>query len=248
MTWELICLKPNPQREGDDEVYVFVQKSARRSTKQGINAIQYSVKLSPLPLQSNNGERKALVHMEDAVFHVVADLDAQALLFDIGKADSALPSLLRGGGAGSLVISELIIWAQKNYPQLPVALNKISPALLNYPNAKAISTKCLQNFGFSVGKASGGGLQFKGETAEKLSIHINKSKVEAATPPDFCARLIQDNVSISKQLLELNQDNSALKEMLHQTSEAKPSSTPFFSGALAGLVAGAALAAIIFNV
>lgn len=248
MSWDLICLKPHPHRESEDDIYAFMHKSSRRSSKPGINAVQFSVKIAPLPFIASNGTGKNLVRTEEAIFHVIADMDSQTLLFDIGKADSALPAIFRGGGVGSLAISELIIWAKQNHPQFNVALNKINPVLLNYPNAELISTRTLQNMGFSVGKTSNGGLQFKGSTAEKLNIHINKNKIEAALPTEFCSGLLHDKYNMSKQLLEVNQDYSALKETLNQSKEAKRSSVPFFAGILTGVVAGAALSSIIFNV
>ena len=246
MSWELICLKPQPQRSGDNEVYVFMHKSQRRSKKSDVNALQFSVHLAPLPIVCTGPDSNKLVRMEEAAFHAVADFDKRVVLFDIGKADSALPSLLRGGGAGSLAISELIIWAQKHYPNFSVAANKISPVLLNYPNAETNAIKCLQNFGFSVAK-SAGGLQFKGTEVQALQIHINKAKLEAANPPALYSETMENSGKLAAQLQEAQQDLTAAKELLHQSTQAQPSSTPFYTGLAAGLVAGAVLASIIFN-
>ena len=247
MTWDLICLKPQSHRSGSEEIYVFMHKSQRRSNKRGVNAVQFSVRLSPLPMTSAVPGKKELMVMEGASFHVVADLDCETVLFDIAKADSALPSLLRGGGSGSLAISELIIWSQKHYPHFKVALNKVSSVVLDYPNAKEQVTNCLQNFGFTVAQA-GAGLQFEGNQAKALQIHINKAKVETANPPALYTEALQNQTKLAHQLHETQQDLTAANERVHQNAQSRPSSTPFYTGLAAGLVAGAALASIIFNI
>ena len=244
MTWDLVCLKPNPHRAGDDAFYVLIKKASHR--QKGKSVVHFSVSVAPLPFVAT-GETTRLTHMEESTFRAIVDLEAQSIVFDIAKADSALPSLLRGGGLGSLAISELIIWAKRNYPTFTVALSKVSGALLNYPNAVTISEKCLLNFGFAVGK-SGSGLQFKGETVEALRPHVNKNKVEAVPPAQLYKSLIQDQVHNASLLLEANQELSAARERLYQSQQATTPAAPFVAGLLAGLVAGAALAAVIFNV
>ncbi|MEZ5511844.1 MAG: hypothetical protein R3F47_18470 [Gammaproteobacteria bacterium] len=88
---------------------VLVRKFAPQRGQ--VRAIRCCLDVCPFPLVVKQAEGKQLVTLEQAHFRVIADLDNGRLRFDIGNADAALPSVLRGGGLGSLAISELVIWA-----------------------------------------------------------------------------------------------------------------------------------------
>lgn len=152
MTWELIGLKSHPHRSEGEDAMVLMRKSMRRSERAGVNAVQFHVEICPLPLVVKQGSVRQLMPMEQAHFRVTADLAAGKVMFDIGSADAALPTVLRGGGVGSLAISELVIWCRKYHPEFAVATGYVSAALLNYPNAEQTAVKCLKNLGFAVAR------------------------------------------------------------------------------------------------
>ena len=129
----------------------------------------------------------------------------------------------------------------------PLTASLYPVAMGYYPNAKEQVTNCLQNFGFTVAQA-GAGLQFEGNQAKALQIHINKAKVETANPPALYTEAMQNQTKLAHQLHETQQDLTAANERVHQNAQSRPSSTPFYTGLAAGLVAGAALASIIFNI
>jgi len=247
MTWDLISLKPNPHRSGEEDVVVFMRKLTQRSHKKGVDAVQLSVELCPVPLVVGNGSSKKLVPIEKAVFRVVADRLEQKLLFDIANADAALPSVLRGGGLGSLAISELVIWAKQHFPEYAVVTGRVSAVMLNYPNGESLAAACLQSFGFTVARANGGGLQFGAASTEQLKPHVNNAKVEVGSPINWGAQLLQNNLSSAGQLLEQAEEISRVREQLQQVTHSRQSPLPFWSGMLAGLVAGLAIAAFLFS-
>jgi len=247
MSWDLICLKTHEHRQEGDETYACLYKNLNRIDKGDLNAWQYNVRVVPLPLLAGNSENKQLVNMEEALFKVVVDLNENKVMFDIGGADAALPTLLRGGGLGSLAISELIIWAKKHYPEFGVVSGTISPALLNYPNSEVIAVHCLKNMGFSVARSQKGGLQFMANNVTQLKSHVNNNKVESATPGLWFSNLMQDNLNIARQMKTQSEEISNLKEQLHLTSSQKQSTAPWISGLLMGVVAGSALASVLFN-
>ena len=94
MSWDLICLKAHEHRQEGDETYACLYKNLSRIEKENINALQYNVRVVPLPLVAGNGDNKQLVTMEEALFKVIVDLNESKVMFDIGGADAALPSLL----------------------------------------------------------------------------------------------------------------------------------------------------------
>lgn len=247
MTWDLISLKPNPHRSGDEDVVVFMRKLTQRSHKKDVDAVQLSVELCPVPLVAGNGNSKKLVPIENAVFRVVADRLEHKLLFDIANADAALPSVLRGGGLGSLAISELVIWAKQHFPEYSVVTGRVNPVMLNYPNAESLAAACLQSFGFTVARASGGGLQFGAVSTEQLTPHVNNAKVEIGNPVTWGGQLLQNNLVSAGQLLEQAEEISRLREHLQQVTSSRQSPLPFWSGILAGVVAGLAIAAFLFT-
>lgn len=248
MTWELISLKSHPHRTAHDDAMVLVRKFARRSEGKQCNSVLFQVDVCPFPLVVKQAEGKQLVTLEQAHFRVIADLDNGRLRFDIGNADAALPSVLRGGGLGSLAISELVIWAKKNYPAFAVTQGHISVALLNYPNAEQNVVKCLKNFGFAVARAPSGGLLFEAASPAQLKPHSNTAKIDYANPIQWGGALVQDNLRLAAQLLEQSQAIADLKEQLHQVTQVKQSPVPFLGGILAGCVAGTAIAAFLFSI
>ncbi|WP_290579960.1 hypothetical protein [Ketobacter sp.] len=248
MSWDLICLKPHSHRADGDETYACIYKSLNRIEKDGVRALQYLVRVVPLPLVAGRGGDQRLINMEEALFKVVVDLNEGKVLFDIGGAEAALPSLLRGGGLGSLAVSELIQWAQAQFGDFTVVSGRISSALLNYPNGEAIAVSCLKQLGFAVGKSPRGGLQFGAERVAQLSPHVNRNKVETATPALWFSNLSQDNLNMARQVQTLNEEITLLKEQLYQSSAQKRSALPLASGLLMGVVAGAALASMLFSV
>lgn len=248
MSWDLICVKPHAHRPDGEEAYACLYKAVARIDKDSVNAVQFTVRIVPLPLVSGQGTEKRLVNMEEALFKAVADLNEGKVMFDIGSADAALPSLLRGGGLGSLAISELILWAQKQYSEFGVVSGRISATLLNYPNGEANAVHCLKNLGFQVARSPRGGLQFTADQVGQLRTHVNNGKVETATPLLWYSNQLQDNLNVSRQVKALNDEVSNLKEQLFQTTEQKRSAAPMISGLLMGLVAGAAVASMLFSV
>lgn len=247
MSWDLICLKPHAHRPEGEEAYACLHKNATRIEKEGVNAVQYVVRVVPMPLLTGKGADKQLINMEEALFKAIADQNEGKVMFDIGGADAALPTLLRGGGLGSLAISELILWAQKHYNAFGVVSGRITAAMLNYPNGEANAVRCLKNHGFDVTRSPKGGLQFLATQVGQLRTHVNPSKVESAPPALWYTNLLQDNLNVSRQIKNQADEITLLKEQLFQTSEQKRSSTPFMSGLLMGLVAGSALAAVLFG-
>ncbi len=247
MSWELICLKPHEHRSEGEEAYACIYKSLNRIEKEGINALQFAVRVVPLPLVAGNGEEKRLINMEESLFKAVADLNEGKILFDIAGADAALPSVLRGGGLGSLAVSELIQWAHR-YSEYGVISGRVSAAMLNYPNGEAIATDCLKKLGFTVGKSPKGGLQFSAARAGQLTTHLNTNKVETATPALWFGNIMQDHLNLGRQVKSLNDEIALLKEQLHHSSEQKQSTIPLASGLLMGVVAGAALASMLFGI
>lgn len=248
MTWELISLKAHPHRAGADDAMVVIRKAMRRGEGKGANTVLYQVDVCPFPLLVKQADGKQLVPLEQAHFRVTADLENARLRFDIGNADAALPSVLRGGGLGSLAISELIIWAKKYYPEFAVTQGYISAAMLNYPNAEQNVVKCLKNFGFLVARAPSGGLLFEAASPAQLKHHMNTAKIDHANPIQWGSALVQDNVRLAAQLLEQSQTIAGLKEQLHQVTQVKQSPVPFLGGILAGCVAGTAIAAFLFSI
>lgn len=248
MTWELISLKSHPHRAAGEDVMALLRKSVRRSEREGVNAVQYVVDVCPLPVVVKQGQERQLVSVEQAHFRVTADLTQRLVMFDIGSADAALPTMLRGGGLGSLAVSELVNWCKSQYPDFTVVTGRISSALLNYPNAEANAVKCLKNLGFAVARAASGGLQFEAASVAQLKPHINTAKVEIANPIPWGTGLVQDNIKLAGQLFEQSQDMAALKEQLHQVAQTRQSSMPFFAGLIAGGVAGTAIAAFLFAI
>lgn len=247
MTWDLISLKSHPHRSAGDDVMVLLRKTTRRSERAGVSAIQFHIEVSPFPLVVRQGNTRQLVPLESAHFRVTADLAEGKLLFDIGSADAALPSLLRGGGLGSLAISELVIWCKKQFPAFRVANGHISAGLLGAPNAEQMAVSCLKNLGFAVARAPTGGLQFEAASVAQLKPHINAAKLEHANPIQWGSALAQDNFRLAAQLLEHSREIADLKEQLFQLTQAKLSPVPFLGGILAGCVAGSAIAAVLFS-
>lgn len=247
MSWDLICLKAHEHRQDGDETYACLYKNLSRIEKGNLNALQYNVRVVPLPLVASSGDKKQLINMEEALFKAIADLNEKKVMFDIGGADAALPTLLRGGGVGSLAISELIIWAKKHYPEFGVISGHISPALLNYPNSEVTAVHCLKNLGFSVARSHKGGLQFLAENVAQLTSHVNNNKVESATPGLWFSNLMQDNLNIARQMKIQSEEITNLKEQIYQTTSQKNSAAPWISGLLMGVVAGSALASVLFN-
>ena len=247
MSWDLICLKAHEHRQEGDETYACLYKNLSRIEKENINALQHNVRVVPLPLVAGNGDNKQLVTMEEALFKVIVDLNESKVMFDIGGADAALPSLLRGGGLGCLAISELIIWAKKHYSEFGVVSGYISPALLNYPNSETISVHCLKKLGFTVARSHKGGLQFMAGRVGQLNSHVNNNKVERATPGLWFSNLMQDNLNVARQMKMQSEEISNLKEQLYQTANQKHSAAPWISGLLMGVVAGSALASVLFS-
>ena len=248
MTWELISLKAHPHRTAGEDAMALLRKSVRRSDRDGVSAVQFSVDICPMPVTVKNGNEKQLVPQEQAHFRVTADLAKRMVMFDIGSADAALPSILRGGGLGSLAISELVNWAKAQYPDFAVVTGRISAAMLNYPNAEANAVKCLKNFGFAVARASVGGIQFEAAAVGQLKSHVNTAKVEISDPIRWASGLTQDNIKLGQQLVEQSKDIAAVKEQLHQVAQTKQSPMPFLGGLLAGCVAGTAIAAFLFSI
>ena len=246
MTWELIRIKADSQ-ESSQESFVFLHKSVQRAGKDSVNAFQYLVQLHPLPILESTPTSKTLITIEPAKFKVIADLDEQKILFDIASADAALPTILRSKGLGAIAVSELILWCQKHYPTFAIATTHVSAALLNYSNGASIAARFLNNFQFNVGKSPKGGLQFNADNAQSLKTHINQNKLESVNPTQWGSQLLKDNLNASNQIRDLNQNITTLKEQLFQTSHQTQSSLPFLSGLLAGFVAGAAIAALIFT-
>ena len=247
MSWDLICLKPHEHRAKGEETYACLYKSLGRIDKDGVRALQFVVRVAPLPMPAGSGDKKRLVTMEEALFKAVADLNEGKVMFDIGGAEAALPSLLRGGGLGSLAVSELIQWAQQQFGDFGVVTGRVSTTILNYPNGETIAVACLKKLGFSVGKSPKGGLQFGAEKVAQLHTHINTGKVETATPALWFNNIMQDNLNMGRQVKALTEEVSLLKEQLHHSSAEKRSAVPLASGLLMGVVAGAALAAMIFG-
>jgi len=89
MSWDLICLKAHEHRQEGDETYACLYKNLSRIEKENINALQYNVRVVPLPLVAGNGDNKQLVTMEEALFKVIVDLNESKVMFDIGGADAA---------------------------------------------------------------------------------------------------------------------------------------------------------------
>lgn len=247
MTWELIQTKPD-SRDSNQAAFVFMHKSVQRAGKESVNAFQYLVQLHPLPLLETGSTSKSLITIEHSQFKVIADLDEQKILFDIASADAALPSILHGKGLGSIAVSELILWCQKHYPQFTIVTTQVSAALLNYSNGAAIATRFLRNFNFIVSKSPKGGIQFTADSIQTLKTHINQNKLEATNPTQWGSQLLKDNFNASKQIHELNQNITTLKEQLFQTHHQTRSALPFLSGMLAGFVAGSAIAAVVFSI
>ena len=247
MSWDLICIKPHTHRPEGEEAYACLHKSIAQVEREGVNAVQYTVRVVPLPLLADQGGEKRLISMEEALFKAVADLNEKKVMFDIGGADAALPTLLRGGGLGSLAISELVLWAQKHYSEFGVVSGRISSTILNYSNGEANAIRSLKNLGFNVTRSPKGGLQFLADQVSQLRTHVNTSKVETATPALWYSNLMQDNLNVSRQVKTQVDEISNLKEQLYQSTQQKRSSAPFMSGLFMGLVAGAALAGMLFS-
>ena len=248
MSWDLICLKPHEHRAEGEETYACLYTSLNRIEKEGVHALQLVVRVVPLPIVAGTGSEKRLVTMEESLFKAIADLNEGKVMFDIAGADAALPSLLRGGGLGSLAASELIQWAQQQYSDFGVVSGRASSAILNYPNSESIAVHTLKKLGFTVGRSPKGGLQFSAERVGQLSTHVNTNKVETATPSTWFNNIMQDNLNMARQVKSLTDEVSLLKEQLYQTSSQKRSSIPMASGLLMGVVAGAALASMLFGI
>lgn len=247
MTWDLISLKAHPHRPEGEAAMALMRKSLRRSDKPDASAVQYMVEVCPLPIVVKQGTKKHLVPLEPAQYRVTVDLAKRAVLFDISGADAALPTPLRGGGLGSLAVSELITWCMSHYPDLAVINGRVAATMLDYPNAEANVVRFLKNLGFAVARVSGG-LQFEAASVAQLKAHVNASKLEMANPITWAAGLVQDNITLAAQLLEQNQDMAGLKEQLHQVTQTRQSPVPFLGGILAGSVAGIVIAAVLFSI
>ena len=248
MSWDLICLKPHQHRAEGEETYACLYKSLNRIEKDGVRALQFVVRVVPLPLLAGTGADKKLINMEESLFKAVADLNEGKVMFDIAGAEAALPSLLRGGCLGSLAASELIQWAQQQYSDFSVVTGRVSAAVLNYPNGEGLAVHSLKKLGFTVGKSPKGGLQFSADRVGQLCTHVNTNKVETATPALWFNNLMQDNLNMGRQVKTLTDEVTLLKEQLYQTSAEKRSAIPMASGLLMGVVAGAALASMLFGI
>ncbi len=247
MTWDLVSLKPQPHRRSSDQAYVFINKNVSRSTKANIKALQLRLTISPLPLNYESGNGPKLLHLESAEFNAVADIDERKLIFDITGADAAIPSILQGGGLGSLALTELILWAQKGFGDFSIVPFQVSRSLLNYANAKTIVRRYLENFGFTVKDNQQGGFLVNGRSAAELTIHVNRHKLETLNPHQLCADLMGNSQQQSEAVKEALQQSISLKEQLNHLSAAKQSKLPFLGGLMLGIVAGTAVAAIIFS-
>lgn len=247
MTWDLVSLKSHPHRAGDEDVMVLIAKTVRRSEREGVQAVQYQVEVCPLPLVVSQGNEKRLVPVEKAQFRVTADIVERKVMFDIGGADAALPSVVRGGGLGSLAISELVNWCKKQFADFTVVNGHISAGILNFPNAEPNAIRCLKNFGFAVSRAASGGLQFEAAGVARLTPHLNTAKVQNADPIRWTSGLVEDNIRLAAQLQDQSRDIAGLKEQLHQVTQSRQSPAPFIGGILAGCVAGTAITALLFS-
>ena len=249
MSFELIRLQPHQNRESEEEVMVLIKKGSKRVKDGEANITLYRVQVYILDTVKKKADGfQACKFPASPKFDVIADHVERSVEFSLGEMGQLMPVELRGGGLGSLIMSELIKWAKNGVGDYSVTPIKVFAPPDEAEGAIQRNKAFLRKVGFLVGDQGGGGkgsVYGMAKTVSVLKTHTNLQKLERVDLPSWVNEVIALRVPISNQL-EAEVANASMyrMELLREKDDSKGKMS-FWAGLFLGLAVGIVAAVLL---
>lgn len=242
MSFELVRMQPHPNRSSDDEVMVLIKKGSKRAKDDTVDMTLYRVQVHLLDAVKKKADGFEVVKCcSSPKFDVVADHGAKTVEFTLGEMGNLLPLELRGGGLGSLVMSELVKWAKASAPDYGVVPLKVFVPPDEDNAALNRNKTFVAKMGFALQNVSSGskvGLYGVAAKAGALKAYSNTQKVERVDLVAWFSELASSRAALSNQM-EVEISNARLyKDELQRQKDEDKGKLSFWAGLLLGLAVG----------
>ena len=181
-------------------------------------------------------------------FDVIANHANRSVEFTLGEMGQLMPVELRGGGLGSIIMSDLVKWAKASFPDYSVVPLKVFTPPDEDEKAIQRNKTFVSKMGFALheqSKAGKIGLYGVVATAGALKTHINDQKVERADLPGYLNDQISSQASMGNQMEAESANARMYKDELQREKETSKGKMSFWAGLFLGLATGVAGALLL---
>lgn len=249
MSFELIRMRPHPNRQSDEEVMVVIKKGSKRVKEADANLTLFRLQLYLLDTVKKKADGfQAVGFSSSPKFDVVANHANRSVEFSLGEMGQLMPLEIRGGGLGSIIMSDLVKWAKSNVPDYSVDPLKVFAAPDEGDEALLRNKTFLGKMGFVLSDKGGGsrvGLYGVAATVGALKVHTNAKKVERVELPGYLNEQASARASMGNQVEAESSNARMYKEELQREKETSKGKLSFWAGLLLGLAGGAAGALLL---
>lgn len=233
-------MQPHPNRDSEDEVMVLIKKETKKA-KGDANMTLFRVQVYLLDIVKKKADGYQVVKFQTKPkFDVVAHHEEQAVSFTLGELGELLPVELRGGGIGSLIMSELIKWAKSHVGDYAVKPIKVYAPPDEGGESLQRNKSFLKNLGLELQEDGSSGVFGVAEAVKSLNTHANTQKLERVDMPGWLGDLAVVRAGLGNQMEEEISNARFYKEQLQREKESNKGKLSFW----AGLMLGAALATV----
>jgi len=252
MSFDLVRMQPHSNRSSEDEVMVLIKKSSKRAKDESVDMTLFRVQLHLVSAVKKAASGMEVVKFSSSPkFDVVADHAAKSVEFTLGEMGNLLPQELRGGGLGSLIMSELIKWVKISVPDYSVVPLKVFLPPDEDDSAMLRNKTFIAKMGFALQNANKGaklGLYGVAAKAGGLKEHVNTQKVERVDMPGWLEDLASMRAAMGSQVEEEVTKARFYKDELQRQKETDKGRMSFWAGLLLGLIVGAVAAVLLTTI
>jgi len=249
MSFDLIRMLPHPNRSNDEEVMVLIKKSNKRAKDDTVDMTLFRMNVYLLDAVKKKSEGFDVVKFgAKPVFDVVANHINQSVGFTLGEMGQLLPPELRGGGLGSLLMTELIKWRNANFPDYTVLPIRVFAPPDEDGGSIHRNKAFLKKMGFSLVEnavPNKAGLYGVVTKAGGLSGHSNTQKVEHVDMADWLNDLTATRMAMGNQLVEEVNNAQRYRTELQRQKENGKGKMSFWAGLMLGISVGVVVALLI---
>lgn len=228
-------MQPHPNRESEDEVMVLIKKETKKA-KGDANMTLFRVQVHLLDIVKKKADGFQVIKFPTKPkFDVLANHEDQTISFTLGELGELLPVELRGGGIGSLIISELIKWATSHVSDYRVKPIKVYPPPDEGGESIQRNKAFLTNVGFQLHEEGGSGLFGVSDNVKSLKTHANTQKLERVDLPTWLSDVAVVRAGLGNQMEEEITNARFYKEQLQREKDSNKGKLSFWAGLLLGL-------------